>query len=78
MYPERVIKDNGDKIQGVRYDELAPMLLNEIQHQQQNISAQAAELSGMQHQLAELKESNLAMQAALIKRASRDARIASR
>jgi hypothetical protein len=29
VYPELVIRDDTGKIQGVRYDELAPMLLNE-------------------------------------------------
>jgi len=33
VYPELVIRDEAGKIQGVRYDELAPMLLNEVQKQ---------------------------------------------
>ena len=37
VYPELVIRDNAGKIQGVRYDELAPMLLNEVQKQQATI-----------------------------------------
>jgi Chaperone of endosialidase len=78
VYPELVIKDDAGSIQGVRYDELAPMLLNEMQHQQQNIAAQAAELRGMQQQIAALKESNVAMQAALMKLTTKDERIASR
>jgi hypothetical protein len=47
------------------------MLLNEMQHQ-------VDELHGMQHEIAMLKESNLAMQAALTKLASKDERLASR
>jgi hypothetical protein len=78
VYPELVIKDDAGSIQGVRYDELAPMLLNEMQHQQHNISAQAAEIRGMQQQIAALKESNVAMQAALMKLTTKDERIASR
>ena len=30
VYPELVIRDEAGKVQGIRYDELAPMLLNEI------------------------------------------------
>jgi hypothetical protein len=33
VYPELVIRDDKGKIQGVRYEELAPMLLNEVQKQ---------------------------------------------
>src|SRR5580700_626913 len=40
VYPELVIRDDAGKIQGVRYDELAPMLLNEMQQQQRKIEAQ--------------------------------------
>jgi trimeric autotransporter adhesin len=34
VYPELVIRDDQGKIQGVRYEELAPMLLKEMQKQQ--------------------------------------------
>jgi hypothetical protein len=30
VYPELVIRDQNGRIDGVRYDELAPMLLNEV------------------------------------------------
>lgn len=33
VYPELVIRDETGRIDGVRYDELAPMLLNELQKQ---------------------------------------------
>ena len=39
VYPELVIRDDAGKIQGVRYDELAPMLLNEVKRQQREIAA---------------------------------------
>ncbi len=40
VYPELVIRDEKGNIDGVRYDELAPMLLNEMQKQEQkSISA---------------------------------------
>jgi hypothetical protein len=58
VYPELVIRDSAGQIQGVRYDELAPMLLNEVQQQRH-------ELREMQDEFAALKRSNEAMQAAL-------------
>jgi hypothetical protein len=33
VYPELVIRDQNGRISGVRYDELAPMLLNVVQTQ---------------------------------------------
>ena len=33
MYPELVIRNESGRIDGVRYDELAPMLFNEVQQQ---------------------------------------------
>jgi hypothetical protein len=33
VYPELVIRDEKGQVQGVRYEELAPMLLNEVQRQ---------------------------------------------
>jgi trimeric autotransporter adhesin len=72
VYPELVIRDDAGQIQGVRYDELAPLLLVEIQQQQRKLTAQAARidveegaLRDMQHQMAELKDLNASMQRAL-------------
>lgn len=48
MYPELVIRDGAGQIQGVRYEELAPMLLNEVQQQ-------ALELRDVQQQLAKMQ-----------------------
>jgi hypothetical protein len=71
VYPELVIRDKAGRIQGVRYDELAPMLLNEIQQQQ-------AQLQDMKQQLAQLKQINESMQAAILKLQDKDQRIAMR
>jgi hypothetical protein len=49
IYPELVIRDAAGRIQGVRYDELTPMLLNEVQ--QQN-----AQLEAMEQQVADLTQ----------------------
>lgn len=67
IYPELVIRDDAGKIQGVRYDELAPMLLNEVQQQKTQLSEQGAEIRDMREQVAELKRINESMQAALSK-----------
>ncbi len=50
VYPELVIRDDHGEIQGVRYEELAPMLLNEIQEQHQIIAAQATEIRDLKQQ----------------------------
>jgi phage shock protein A len=65
VYPELVIRDEQGRIDGVRYDELAPMLLNEVQQQQKQLLTQAsqlAEVSAMKQQLAS-QASQLAAQA---------------
>ena len=81
IYPELVIHDAEGKIDGVRYDELAPILLQQAQTQQQNImeqqqklsaqetqlTAQAQELNELRQQMAEVKQQNQAMQAVLMK-----------
>ena len=54
IYPELVIRDEKGRIDGVRYDELAPMLLNEVQKQdakireleQQQVRDRATAISG--------------------------------
>ena len=62
VYPELVIRDEKGRIDGVRYDELAPMLLNEVQQQQKQLAAQAninaaqaAQLRDVQQQLANMQ-----------------------
>ena len=50
VYPELVIRDDTGKIQGVRYDELSPMLLNEMQQQQRINAAQTAEINHLKQE----------------------------
>jgi hypothetical protein len=59
VYPELVIRDAAGKIQGVRYDELTPMLLNELQKQRLDAQeqrraalSQAAKIASLEQQLA--------------------------
>jgi hypothetical protein len=44
VYPELVIRDATGRIDGVRYDELAPMLVNELQKQERMNAILAAEV----------------------------------
>ena len=55
VYPELVIRDEKGRIDGVRYDELAPMLLNEVQQQQNKIAALEQQLAQMQVALLNLQ-----------------------
>jgi hypothetical protein len=64
VYPELVLRDESGRIDGVRYDELAPMLLNEVQKQ-------AAEIR-------ELKQLVVEMRAGLLKLQSKDELLAQR
>ena len=67
VYPELVIRNASGRIDGVRYDELAPMLLNEVQQQQTKIAAQSEEMRAMQERLTALEGLNQATLAALRK-----------
>jgi endosialidase-like protein len=61
VYPELVTRDESGTIQGVRYDELAPMLLNEVQQQRRTLAAQEQKLQEMERQLAHLQQLKAAM-----------------
>jgi hypothetical protein len=72
VYPELVIRDDSGKIQGVHYEELAPMLLGEVQQQrselqeqQATIKSQSAKINELTQQVAELKDLKEEMRAAL-------------
>jgi hypothetical protein len=71
VYPELVIRDEKGRIDGLRYDELAPMLLNEVQKQQRVNAAQAARIASLEQQLS-------GIQAALVKLQHRDELVAQR
>lgn len=76
VYPDLVIRDNAGNIEGIRYDELGPMLLNEFQKQaaafrelkqqeQHRAEARASEIRNLKHQVAELDTLKEEMRAAL-------------
>jgi hypothetical protein len=65
VYPELVIRDDQGKIEGVRYDELAPILLSEVQQQEKLIATQAQQLSELRQQFVDLKETAAVLQRTL-------------
>src|SRR5262249_17778267 len=66
IYPELVTKGADGKVESVQYHELIPMLLNEVQRQQQKLEAQSQQLSAQSQELVELKAQNEHLQAALV------------
>ena len=58
-------------VESVRYHEVIPMLLNEVQHQHRQLATQAQEL-------ATLKAQNARLRAAVVHQQERDAALAAR
>jgi hypothetical protein len=56
IFPELVIRDESGTIQGVRYDELAPLLLNEVQEQQRTIAEQKLDIAAQADSVRELDD----------------------
>jgi hypothetical protein len=77
VYPELVIRDEAGRIDGVRYDELAPMLLNEVQQQRKN-ATQDGEIRELKQEVSELKALNQATEVALRKLEARNEFVAQR
>jgi hypothetical protein len=78
VFPELVIRDDAGTIQGVRYDELAPMLLNEMQKQQQQIAVQDQRAATQGLAISQLKAQLAEMHAALLTLQSKDQLVAQR
>jgi hypothetical protein len=78
VYPELVIRGPSGAIEGVRYEELSPMLLNEAQQQRRKIDEQAQEITVLQKQLADVLRRGDEMQAALERLQTNDSRVAMR
>jgi hypothetical protein len=78
VYPELVTRDEKGRVDGVRYDELAPMLLNEMQKEHATVAAQAAEIRDLKEQRkqyatqAEVNDIKQQLQAALAALRSKD------
>jgi hypothetical protein len=71
VYPELVIRDAAGRIEGVRYDELAPMLLNELKRQKE-------QMADMRKAVTELKQESELMRAVLLRQQVADESVASR
>jgi hypothetical protein len=71
VYPELVTRGANGKVEAVRYEDLMPMLLNELQHQQRQLGAQA-------QQLSVLTAENERLQAMVVQQQERDAAVAAR
>ena len=56
VYPELVIRDDSGTIQGLRYEELTPMLLNEVQKQQARIEALSNQNAEQARQIADIRQ----------------------
>jgi hypothetical protein len=86
VYPELVVHDAKGRILSVRYDELAPMLLNEIQIQRVQMTAEVRALkqqldsqsSSAQQELATLQGLKQELHAALSRLQTESERIAQR
>jgi len=85
VYPELVIRDAGGTIQGVHYEELAPMLLSKLQQvqalasrQRRTLAAQQRAIDDLRAQLTQIKQLDTAMQSALLALQAEAARVAAR
>jgi len=54
VYPELVTRNAQGQVEAIRYQELTPMLLNEVQHQQRQLAAQTREIADLKAQNAAL------------------------
>jgi hypothetical protein len=78
VYPELVIRDASGRIDGVRYDELAPMLLNEVQKQQHKNAVQDEHIAVQDSEIRLFKQQLTDMHAALVKLQAKDELVAHR
>ncbi len=66
IYPELVTRNAKGEIEGVRYEELTPLLLNEVQRQQQAIATQQARSARQEQKIETLEAANQHLRAALV------------
>jgi hypothetical protein len=78
VYPELIVRDDRGQIDGVRYDELAPLLLNEMQQQQRLIAAQEQRAAAQDAKIAELERQLSSIETALAKLPGTDKLVARR
>jgi len=63
VYPELVVRDDQGRIDGVRYDELAPMLLNEVQKQLRKFAISSGNRDSLRSNQSERTEATVARRA---------------
>lgn len=73
VYPDLVTRDSSGRIQGVRYDELAPLLLTEVQEQRREMTRQAEKLALRDEKLVAQEKELAVLQAKLTAREQKDA-----
>jgi hypothetical protein len=78
VYPELVVRGAKGEVETVQYHELIPMLLNEGQHQQQALEAQARQVAELRAQNARLQAAVLRHQARQEEQRAQDAAVAAR
>jgi hypothetical protein len=80
-FPELVVYNDKGQPETVRYQELTPILLNEVQQLHEQLAVQASkldEVSELKQQFAELQAVNRAMQAALMRLQPNDSQVTMR
>lgn len=61
VYPDLVVRSADGKIETVKYQVLTPMLLNEVQRQESEISAQREQIQMLQQQISDLKAAMISL-----------------
>src|SRR5450432_3621101 len=56
VYPDLVVRNADGEVETVQYQKLTPMLLNEVQKQNQTIQSQQAQISALQKEHAALQK----------------------
>jgi hypothetical protein len=78
IYPELVIRDENGRIDGVRYDELSPMLLNEMQKDRATIAAQNQKIVSLEQKVAEVDDLKQQLSAVIQELKAQDKLVAQR
>jgi hypothetical protein len=71
VYPELVVRGTDGTVEGVQYHALIPLLLNELQHQQHQLSAQSQQLAQLNAQNEDLRATLVQQNAELAARLAR-------
>lgn len=65
VYPELVVRGADGTIEGVRYQELLPLVLHAVQQQQEQLTVQAKQLRTQGQELADVRMQNESLRSAL-------------